>query len=403
MHKILEQNGIDNENIDGGALNNLAAGGRDGIVGGVLSECAITATGSVIAVAPGLLILHGVRVKFEELEAIELLSVPVRPTSYQVVAQITLSSNRDVDFQLFVQAPKSLTQNNIYANNTGVYQAELATFTHNPDGSISDLIRTIDVIFGGGEGGGVNIEVGDVTTETLPAGTNAEFDVAVRNPVGTNKTVLDFSAKIPRGASGVDEGAVHFNEEQNLSDSQKVQARNNIGAVSENDTVKSAENVSQSIGGKVLTDIFESNGTTVKNATSATNDSNGTPISLSGIMVGEVKLFAASVDPAETLGGTWEQLTADAYFKIVTTGAGATGGTSSSHTIPLSSMPSHNHNFTELDNTGASGVNDGGRTIQRGYASTNALCSSLYQLSAQGGGQPYYPYYFGVYAWKRIA
>ena len=143
------------------------------------------------------------------------------------------------------------------------------------------------------------------------------------------------------------------------------------------------------------------NGTYV--AKKAENDANGTPISLSGIMIGEVKLFAATVNPSETLGGTWEQLTADAYFKIVTTGAGATGGTSASHTIPLSSMPSHNHNFTETDNTGASGVYDDGRTIQRGYASTNALCSSLYQLDAQGGGQPYYPYYFGVYAWKRIA
>ena len=156
--------------------------------------------------------------------------------------------------------------------------------------------------------------------------------------------------------------------------------------------------VSQEAFGAVL-----DGSTQVGKAQRAEQDEHGVPISLSGIMVGEVKLFAATVNPSETLGGTWEQLTADAYFKIVTTGAGATGGTSASHTIPLSSMPSHDHNFTELDNTGASGVNDGGRTIQRGYASTNALCSSLYQLDAQGGGQPYYPYYFGVYAWKRIA
>lgn len=162
-------------------------------------------------------------------------------------------------------------------------------------------------------------------------------------------------------------------------------------------------NVTQSIGGQALTNIFESNGTTVKNATSATNDANGTPISLSGIMVGEVKLFAATVNPSETLGGTWEQLTADAYFKIVTTGAGATGGTSASHTIPLSSMPSHNHNFRQEPNTGTGGLNEDGATIQRGYASTNSSFTTIYELDAQGGGQPYYPYYFGVYAWKRIA
>ena len=167
-----------------------------------------------------------------------------------------------------------------------------------------------------------------------------------------------------------------------------------------------AENVTQSIGGQALTDIFESNGTTVKNATNATNatnDANGTPISLSGIMVGEVKLFAATVNPSETLGGTWEQLTADAYFKIVTASAGATGGTSASHTIPLSSMPSHDHNFRQEPNTGTGGLAEDGATIQRGYASTNSSFSDIYELDAQGGGQPYYPYYFGVYAWKRIA
>ena len=34
-YKILEQNGVDNENIDGGAFNNFSAGGRDCIMGSV--------------------------------------------------------------------------------------------------------------------------------------------------------------------------------------------------------------------------------------------------------------------------------------------------------------------------------------------------------------------------------
>ena len=41
MYKILERNGVDNENIDGAAFNNFAAGERDGIVAGVLSQCSI--------------------------------------------------------------------------------------------------------------------------------------------------------------------------------------------------------------------------------------------------------------------------------------------------------------------------------------------------------------------------
>ena len=227
-YKILEQNGIDNENVDGGAFNNFAAGGRDGIVGGVLSECALTAAGSAIGISPGLLILHGIRVKVTGLETLALSSVPLNPTSYQIVAQVTLASNGDVDFSFFIRTPQSLIQDSLYQNGAGTYQAELASFTHNPDGSISNLTKTLDIIYGSG-GGDVNIEVGTVTTETLAAGLDADFDVSVRREEGTNKVLLDFDAKIPRGASGVDAGAVHFNEAQSLTEQQKKQARQNIG------------------------------------------------------------------------------------------------------------------------------------------------------------------------------
>ena len=132
-YKILEQNGIDNENVDGGAFNNFAAGGRDGIVGGVLSECALTAAGSAIGISPGLVILHGIRVKVTGIETLSLSSVPLRPTSYQIVAQVTLASNGDVDFSFFIRTPQPLVQNSLYQNSAGTYQAELASFTHNPD------------------------------------------------------------------------------------------------------------------------------------------------------------------------------------------------------------------------------------------------------------------------------
>lgn len=227
-YKILEQNGIDNENVDGGAFNNFAAGGRDGIVGGVLSECALAAAGSTVSISPGLIMLHGIRVKVTGIETLSLSSVPIKPTSYQVVAQVTLASNGDVDFSIFIRTPQPLVQDPLYQNNVGVYQAELASFTHNTDGTISNLTKTLDIIYGSG-GGSVNIEVGTVTTETLDAGLDADFDVTIRNGEGTNKILLDFDAKIPRGASGTDDQAVHFTP-QGLSDSQKSQARKNIGA-----------------------------------------------------------------------------------------------------------------------------------------------------------------------------
>lgn len=226
-YKILEQNGIDNENVDGGAFNNFAAGGRDGIVGGVLSECALTAAGSAIGIAPGLIVLHGIRIKVTGLETLALSSVPLNPTSYQIVAQVTLASNGDVDFSFFIRTPQPLVQNSLYQNGAGTYQAELASFTHNPDGTISDLMKTLDVIYGSG-GDDVNIEVGTVTTETLAAGLDADFDVSVRREEGTNKVLLDFDAKIPRGASGTDDEAVHFTP-QALTEPQKTQAQQNLG------------------------------------------------------------------------------------------------------------------------------------------------------------------------------
>ena len=168
-YKILEQNGVDNQNIDGGAFNNFAAGGRDGIVGGVLAECSLTAAGSAIGISPGLLILHGIRIKVTGLETLAISSVPLNPTSYQIVAQVTLASNGDVDFSFFIRTPQPLVQNPLYQNDAGTYQAELASFTHNPDGTISNLTKTLDILYGSG-GGDVNIEVGNVTTQTLDAG-----------------------------------------------------------------------------------------------------------------------------------------------------------------------------------------------------------------------------------------
>lgn len=232
-YKILEKNGVDNQNVDGGAFNNFAAGGRDGIVGGVLAECALTAAGSAIGISPGLIILHGIRIKVTAIETLAISSVPLNPTSYQIVAQVTLASNGDVDFSFFIRTPQPLVQNSLYKSDMGTYQAELASFTHNPDGTISNLTKTLDIIYGSG-GGDVNIEVGTVTTETLAAGLDADFDVSVRREDGTNKILLDFDAKIPRGESGTDAGAVHFNEEQTLTDEQKQQARENIDATSTN-------------------------------------------------------------------------------------------------------------------------------------------------------------------------
>lgn len=227
MYKILEQNGVDNENVDGGAFNRFTAGGRDGIMQSVLSECLLIAEGNGITIQPGVILLCGIRVKITSAETLFVSSVPLNPTQYQIIIQISLDDSHDVDVEIFLRSPETLIQDAIYKLGHGVYQIEVGSFVHNPDGTISNLVRTLDVINGGGTGDG-DFEVGDITTDTLAEGLDAEFDVTKRKDEN-GKTLLDFYAAIPRGASGTDHQAVHFTN-QTLTDGQKQQARENLEA-----------------------------------------------------------------------------------------------------------------------------------------------------------------------------
>ena len=115
--------------------------------------------------------------------------------------------------------------------------------------------------------------------------------------------------------------------------------------------------------------------------------------------IGSIYLTTSSVSPQTLFGGTWEQITNDAYLKIVTSNAGSLGGTSSNHKIPVSSMPSHTHSVATVYpfTTG------GARTAVANSNSNNRTGTANDVVDATGGGQPYYPYYYGIYVWKRTA
>lgn len=107
-------------------------------------------------------------------------------------------------------------------------------------------------------------------------------------------------------------------------------------------------------------------------------------------------------NPNKKFGGTWLRLEGDVYLKNVPLNSeqpiGNYGGTSIDHKIPISSMPSHTHNLYgansgenyPITNTG----NDWAPTT-RGWTKD---C-----LTSTGGGQPYYPYYYGIICWHRTA
>ena len=114
---------------------------------------------------------------------------------------------------------------------------------------------------------------------------------------------------------------------------------------------------------------------------------------------------SSTFNPASKYGGTWEQLTSDAYLKIVTSSAGSLGGVSD-HKITISTMPSHDHDI--MTKVGATALANHNSFLARaGYTGTDELKngSGTKPIGPRltGGSQPYYPYYYGTYVWHRTA
>ena len=195
-YKILEQNGIDNENIDGGAFNNFAAGNRDGVLKGVLEECFLVAEGNSISIGTGVIILQGIRVKITDPEIISVSSVPSKPVRYQIVVQLVMEEG-NLSCSFFVRIPTELIKDNFYnsGKGNGIYQQELGRVTHGTNGNLTDIQRTLDIISGGGGTSTHSVEIGNVSTNMIDAGLPAEVDVDSR--VEGEKVVIDFNFSFP--------------------------------------------------------------------------------------------------------------------------------------------------------------------------------------------------------------
>ena len=134
-----------------------------------------------------------------------------------------------------------------------------------------------------------------------------------------------------------------------------------------------------------------------------------TEMLLAAYPVGSLYLTTNSINPGTLFGGTWEQITSDAYLKIVSSNAGNLGGTSSQHKIPISSMPKHRHGIGYQDGNSLvdacynySGIVGGGGVAIVNPASSYSKITGNY-INQTGGDQAYYPYYYGIYVWRRTA
>lgn len=142
--------------------------------------------------------------------------------------------------------------------------------------------------------------------------------------------------------------------------------------------------------------------------------------------VGSVYMtYLNSFDPNTEFGGTWEQVTDDAYLKIVTNDGGVTGGTLT-HTLSSANLPKHTHSYSHSHSMGSgkylitssvswgfetySGVLSGNGyklpQIKDSATTANRLSTDSYSGNTGDGGfanNPYYPGYYGVYVWRRTA
>lgn len=215
FYRILTKNGVDNTNIDGARDHNFNAGRRSGIVKGALNQGNFFSSSSnTIALDTCELRLCGHRIVLDAIEYKTLLNIPSVPIRYSMIAQVVVDDNNDVSFDLIIQVSSTpLVQENLDTTGKGKFQLEIGKFTQQTDGTITDVVRTADLITGGvgDDDAGEVINIGNVTTNTLESGMEAEVDVNNRYDSTEKKTYTDFTFGIPKGQDGLDGSGINPN------------------------------------------------------------------------------------------------------------------------------------------------------------------------------------------------
>lgn len=185
--KILTKSGTEVTAIDDARANNFDSGNRSGIVKGALNEGTLFMPASnIIAIESCELRIAGHRIIIDSAESITLLNKPSSATRYSLIAEIVVSDLSVPSFRLFIQpATNELIKENLYKtlNGNGTYQLKIGNFTLRPDGTISDIVRVVDIISGGTSGGLSDI-VFKATAETIASGLDPEVNVDYNEETG---------------------------------------------------------------------------------------------------------------------------------------------------------------------------------------------------------------------------
>lgn len=197
--RILTKNAVDNTNIDGARDFNFNSGRRSGIVKGALNEGNFfTSSSNTIALDACELRLCGHRIVIDEVEYITLVNKPSSPVRYSLISEVIVDDDTNVLFNLFIQSSSTiLIQDNLDINGIGKFQLEIGKFTLLTDGTITDVIRTADLITGSGTSDYNYIRIGDVKTNKISPELDADVDIENVVDETDNKPKTNFTFNLP--------------------------------------------------------------------------------------------------------------------------------------------------------------------------------------------------------------
>lgn len=270
-YKILTKNGVETTNIDGARENFFNTGMRNGVVQGVLNEGRFESNASnSIYLDSCELRIAGHRIVIDEPVYKTFSNTPNNDIRYSMVAQIVVTDNGDVAFSLFVQSVETvLIKDNLYATTTGqgTYQVEIGRFTLTTNGTIEDVVRTIDTITGATESIAGGINIGNVTTQKIDYKLDAEVDVNQRYDSEQKKTFTDFNFQLPLDFTDIESKA---NNAEQVADEAKTSAN---AAVDTANSANEKANTAESNSSVALTNS-QSALTTAQNAVNIANTAN---------------------------------------------------------------------------------------------------------------------------------
>lgn len=205
-YRILTKNAVENTNIDGARDHNFNAGRRSGIVKGALNSGNLfLSANNTIALDTCELRLCGHRVVIDSAEYKTFYNQPSVPIRYSLVAQIIVSNNGEsVSFDLKTQSSTTpLVQNDLDKNINGTYELEIGRFTQLTDGTLTDVVRTADLITGGGNNDSEYIRIGTVTTNKISPELDADVDIENTINPDDNKPQTNFTFNLPTSVGTV--------------------------------------------------------------------------------------------------------------------------------------------------------------------------------------------------------